>query len=222
VTRYALESTSDRPPTSIRDTQTLNCELPAVHSRRLSHDRLRALRAQALPTNWRAGRHSRLVAAAKHTEFQSSVGLSTCSRKKFLVQPWGSLANPMAKSRRRRATRDPFLLTANMVRWIRFKHRIPGRYFQGQFHRIKARRRSQEDMAVVASVLTAPSTTCSRTPRCITTLAATTSSANPATSKESGSSSACQSSATLWNSSRTPPEPWLWHCQGRCGPVLER
>jgi hypothetical protein len=32
-------------------------------------------------------------------------------------------------------------------------------------------------------------------------------------------SSVCQSSATSWNSSRSP-EPCLWRCPGRCGPVL--
>jgi hypothetical protein len=35
----ALASISDRTPTGIGDTQTLNCERPAVPSERLGHDR---------------------------------------------------------------------------------------------------------------------------------------------------------------------------------------
>jgi hypothetical protein len=37
LSEYALESTFDRLPTGIGDTQTLNCERPAVHSQHLSH-----------------------------------------------------------------------------------------------------------------------------------------------------------------------------------------
>ena len=55
-----------------------------------------------------------------------------------------------------------------------------------------------------------PSTTCSRTGRCTRTSAAITSIAVPPTSKKSAWSNVWPTLATLWRSSRSPPEPCLW------------
>src|SRR5713226_10089856 len=58
-----------------------------------------------------------------------------------------------------------------------------------------------------------PSTTCSRTARCIRISAPITSIVVPQTGKKHAWSNAWQTSDTPSNSSRSPPEPRLWHRQ---------